>query len=99
MANPTFQLSRRLIQRYPWLQSQGNRTFLVLGIVVVTTFILFEIGSFRQSNEIADCKAKGGIPIFATKAQEYPSEIYPSATSIGGFKQEYKVFDHCQIKE
>jgi hypothetical protein len=92
MANPIFLLYRKLVRQYPWLQSQGNRVLLVLAIITVSAIILAAIGSYRENTAIADCKTRGGTPIFAKRNMEIPDG------QGSAIKQQYMVFDRCHFK-
>jgi hypothetical protein len=89
MANPMLLLSRKLVQKFPWLQSPGNRMILVIAFILVAAFALNAGMNAREDSEITNCKAKGGTPVFVTRVYEYPSDD-------GSFRREYQVFDRCQ---
>ncbi|MBW4621057.1 MAG: hypothetical protein KME17_17085 [Cyanosarcina radialis HA8281-LM2] len=92
MTKQMFRLYRELIREYPWLQSSANRVIMVTAMLLVSGIVVLAITSYRENTAIAQCKAKGGTPIFVTRVREIPTDLQGDSIT-----QEHREFDRCQL--
>jgi hypothetical protein len=92
MANPISSALKR-VTRHPLLQSTTNRVVLFAALVFALIIVFGVIGGYRESRDIAACKAQGGKSIYRTKTQELPAD----AQGTIGISQKYQVFDRCEF--
>ena len=63
--------------------------FIVLTLLIMV--ILSVARDYRENGAIADCKSKGGTPVFATRVRTLTDERGDRMT------QEYQAFDRCNF--